>query len=95
MTAKRTVAIVAASAFVLALGAAGTAEAGDKGRKHWRHGHKHHHYHHHYYRPPGRVHVYHPAPVYYAPPPVYYAPAPVYAVPVRPVLSFGAVIPLR
>jgi hypothetical protein len=98
MTARRTVAIAAASAFILALGAPGVAQAGDRGHK--RHGHHHHHHYHHV--PPGHVRVYHPAPVYYAPAPVYvapapmyYAPPPVYAVPSRPVISFGAVIPLR
>lgn len=100
MTARRTVAVAAASTFILALAASGVAQAGDKGHK--RHGHHHHHYHHHHHAPPGHVRVYHPAPVYYAPAPVYYAPAPmyyapppVYAVPLRPVISFGAVIPLR
>jgi len=92
MTAKRTVAISAATAFIMALGASGVAEAGDK--RHKRHGHKHHHHHHYHHAPPGHVHVYHPAPVYYAPAPVYVAP-PVYAVPTRPVVTFGAVIPLR
>jgi hypothetical protein len=97
MTTKRTVAISAASALILAIGTSGVALAGDKGRGgHWRHGHGHRHV------PPGHVYVYHPAPVYYAPAPVYVAPAPVYvapapvyAVPSRPVVSFGAVIPLR
>lgn len=95
MMAKTSVALAAAGAFIVALSTAGVAEARDKGHKYWRGGHKqvHHHYHH---APPRRIHVHHyPAPIYYAPAPVYYAPAPVYAVPVRPVLSFGAVIPLR
>ncbi|MGE0422437.1 MAG: hypothetical protein AB7O88_09245 [Reyranellaceae bacterium] len=101
MTSKRTVVIATASALVLALGTSGAVLAGDKGRGHWRHGPPR--------VPPGHVHVYHPAPVYYAAPvvvapaPVYVAPAPVYAVPVapvyavpsRPVVTFGAVIPLR
>jgi hypothetical protein len=94
MTGKRTVAI--AAAFALALSAAGAAQAGEK---HWG-----------YYKvPPGHVYVVQPAPVVYAAPvvvapapvivaPVYAAPvyaAPVYAVPARPMISFGAVIPLR
>ena len=98
MTGKPTVAITAAAAFALALGVASAAQAGDK---HWRSG---------YYKvPPGHVYVVQPAPVVYAAPvmvapmpvyaaPVYAAPvyaAPVYAVPSRPVISFGAVIPLR
>jgi hypothetical protein len=102
MTGNPTVAIAAASAFVLALGAAGAAQAGDK---HWRSGG--HYYSGGYYKvPPGHVHVIQPAPVVYAPAPVVVAPvyaapvyavpmAPVYAVPSRPVISFGAVIPLR
>jgi hypothetical protein len=92
MTLRSSVAIAAAGTFLLALSAAGTAQAGDKRHKHWRGGHHHHHYHH---VPPGHVRYYYPAPVYVAPAPVYYAPAPVYAVPSRPVVSFGAVIPLR
>ncbi len=101
MMAKTSVALAAAGALIVALGTAGAAQAGDRGHKHWRSGHHHHHHHHHHRGPPGHVHVYHPAPVYYAPapvyvaPPMYYAPAPVYAVPSRPVISFGAVIPLR
>lgn len=97
MIGNPTVAIATASAFLLALGAVGAAQAGDK---HWRSGG-------HYHKvPPGHVHVIHPAPVIYAPAPVVVAPvyaapvyavpmAPVYAVPSRPVISFGAVIPLR
>lgn len=91
MLVKISAAMAAAGALVLA---AGVAEAGDKRHRHGHHGHKHHHYHHYHHVPPGHVHVYHPAPVYVAPAPVYVAP-PVYAVPSRPVVSFGAVIPLR
>src|ERR1043165_2918082 len=97
MTGKPSVAIAAAAAFALVLGVAGAAQAGDK---HWRSGP-------YYYKvPPGHVHVIQPVPVVYAPAPAYVAPvyaapvyampvAPVYAVPSRPVISFGAVIPLR